>query len=884
MTGSGRTGSGAAAAASGAIRRGVSLPGSDDAGSKRGLTGIWRSGAAALALALVLAPVALVLAPAGGLASRAWAQDAAAPPASILGTPAGLLLAGIAAACALTAAGLAVAFWRAERQRRRMQAAFNAVPWPRQLVQRDGSPLVSNPAFVERFGDCRRPLPEVLAEQVATARSRHDVRRLAENAAAGIDGHVEAQVIDPATGERIWLDVRAQPMPGMNGLVAWVTEDITARRQMQDILRSEMARFVDLLEHAPVGFYSVDGGGRFLFVNKTMTDWLDTTPEKLTDGEIRLHDLIPAAAAGGAPAYAPFAADTIDAASNGESIASGPREVGFVGPSGHRIETYVTQEVVGGEDGQPLSTRSVVRNLSDERQVRDALERSERRFRRFFQQAPIGIALLDAQERVQECNAAFTKLMGVARDAVVGQPMPLLVRGADRPGLARLLARDGDESTPEVRPAAEPDTVCRVFATPLDADGAGGRRGLEREGHVLHLIDATEQKNLEEQFAQSQKMQAVGQLAGGIAHDFNNLLTAMIGFCDLLLLRHRPGDQSFADLMQVKQNANRAANLVRQLLAFSRQQTLRPTVLSVTDVLQELMHLLRRLIGENIQLDVIHGRGLWAVKVDQGQLEQVIINLAVNARDAMAEAGGELAIRTSNRELSRPVKREGETVPPGDYVLIEVADSGCGIAQENLDRIFEPFFSTKAVGAGTGLGLSTVYGIVKQTGGFILVDSAPDVGTNFQIYLPRYRPAAGDPAAAKAVQAQVTDLTGMGTLLLVEDEEAVRAFSARALRKKGYDVLEASSGEQALETMHAQGDKVDLLITDVVMPNLDGPTLVRRVRESHPDLKVIFISGYTEDSFRRNLGEESDIHFLGKPFTLKQLAGMVKDVLYADAS
>jgi two-component system cell cycle sensor histidine kinase/response regulator CckA len=304
----------------------------------------------------------------------------------------------------------------------------------------------------------------------------------------------------------------------------------------------------------------------------------------------------------------------------------------------------------------------------------------------------------------------------------------------------------------------------------------------------------------------------------------------------------------------------------------------------VTDVLQELMHLLRRLIGENIQLDVIHGRSLWDVKVDQGQLEQVIINLAVNARDAMAEGGGELAIRTSNQQLTRPLKREGETVPPGDYVRIEVADSGCGIAQENLDRIFEPFFSTKEVGAGTGLGLSTVYGIVKQTGGFILVDSAPGVGTNFQIYLPRHQPAAGDAVAGKSAQSQVTDLTGMGTLLLVEDEDAVRAFSARALRKKGYDVLEASSGEHALDVMEQQGDKVDLLITDVVMPNLDGPTLVRRVRETYPDVKVIFISGYTEDSFRRNLGEESDIHFLGKPFTLKQLAGMVKDVLYADAT
>ena len=240
---------------------------------------------------------------------------------------------------------------------------------------------------------------------------------------------------------------------------------------------------------------------------------------------------------------------------------------------------------------------------------------------------------------------------------------------------------------------------------------------------MLHFIDVTEQKNLEVQFAQSQKMQAVGQLAGGVAHDFNNLLTAMIGFCDLLLMRFRPGDPSFADIMQIKQNANRAANLVRQLLAFSRQQTLQPRILDITDVLVELSHLLRRLIGENIELKVVHGRDLGLAKVDQGQLEQVIINLAVNARDAMP-GGGTLTIRTANvTSRPAPMRRGHETMPAGNYVLIEVTDTGIGIPKENLARIFEPFFSTKEIGSGTGLGLSTVYGIVKQTGGFIFVDS-----------------------------------------------------------------------------------------------------------------------------------------------------------------
>jgi two-component system cell cycle sensor histidine kinase/response regulator CckA len=398
-------------------------------------------------------------------------------------------------------------------------------------------------------------------------------------------------------------------------------------------------------------------------------------------------------------------------------------------------------------------------------------------------------------------------------------------------------------------------------------------------GFIAHFIDVTEQKNLEVQFAQSQKMQAVGQLAGGIAHDFNNLLTAMIGFSDLLLLRHRPGDQSFADIMQIKQNANRAANLVRQLLAFSRQQTLQPRQLVITDILAELSHLLARLIGENIELKMIHGRDLGLVKADQGQLEQVVINLAVNARDAMAD-GGALTIRTANVIVAEDKMHKGEIMPKGEYVVVEVEDSGCGIPQEILDRIFDPFFSTKEVGAGTGLGLSTVYGIVKQTGGFIFVDSVVGRGTIFSLFLPHFAGGAESGVPIGEIEAPVQkDLSGIGNVLLVEDEDAVRAFGSRALRNKGYNVLEANSGEQALEVLRDSAEQIDLLITDVVMPKVDGPTLVKTVRESHPDLKVIFISGYTEDNFRQKLGEDEGIHFLPKPFSLKQLAAKVKEVM-----
>jgi signal transduction histidine kinase/ActR/RegA family two-component response regulator len=419
------------------------------------------------------------------------------------------------------------------------------------------------------------------------------------------------------------------------------------------------------------------------------------------------------------------------------------------------------------------------------------------------------------------------------------------------------------------------DRRARTALTPLV-------QALEKpaEGAAAQPSDGGER--LEAQLAQTLRLQAVGQLAGGIAHDFNNLLTAMIGFCDLLLLRHRPGDQSFADVMQIRQNANRAASLVRQLLAYSRQQTLQPRVISLAEVLAELVHLLRRLIGSNIDLKIEHGADLYPVLVDQGQLEQVVINLAVNARDAMPE-GGTLTIRTANAILAQPVASAGEIMPPGDYVRIDVIDTGTGITPDIIDRIFEPFFSTKPVGAGTGLGLSTVYGIVRQSGGHVVLDSKVGEGTTFSIYMPRHAEVPTGATRREGEEETARDLTGAGTILLVEDEDAVRLFSARALRNKGYKVLEARSGEAALDILGQDGEPVDLLITDVVMPEMDGPALVEKVRAGRPGMKVIFISGYAESAFREQASGSGQLHFLAKPFSLKQLAGKVKDVLEAEA-
>jgi two-component system, cell cycle sensor histidine kinase and response regulator CckA len=548
--------------------------------------------------------------------------------------------------------------------------------------------------------------------------------------------------------------------------------------------------------------------------------------------------------------------------------------VTFTGLQGRVLQAFVSQGVARGPDGK-LRTRSVVRDLTSEREMALALQRSEQSFQRFFEEAPAGIVLVDAGGVITETNRAFQRIVG-SGDGGKGRRLLDLVHAEDRAALTERLDRgtrgEGDVGAIEVRlQGGSRETIVSLHASRLDRGGAGGG------GQIVHFQDVTDRKKLEAQFAQSHKMQAVGQLAGGIAHDFNNLLTAMIGFCDLLLVRHQPGDPSFADIMQVKQNANRAANLVRQLLAFSRQQTLQPKVLNITDVLSEITHLLRRLIGENIKLKMAHGRDLHLVRVDQGQLEQVIINLAVNARDAMA-GGGNLTIQTGNFTLAEPEQRGVETMPAGDYVMIEVQDTGIGIPAENLSRIFEPFFSTKEVGSGTGLGLSTVYGIVRQTGGFVFVDSAPGKGAAFKIYLPRHK-GEQKVAVAEGGMEQRTDLTGAGTVLLVEDEDAVRLFSARALRNKGYKVVEAKSGEAALELLGTYGNRIDLLITDVVMPEMDGTTLVRLVRERRPELRVLCISGYAEEAFRKRLDSADGIQFLPKPFSLDQLAGKVKDVM-----
>ncbi|HBH42077.1 MAG TPA: hybrid sensor histidine kinase/response regulator, partial [Rhizobiales bacterium] len=504
----------------------------------------------------------------------------------------------------------------------------------------------------------------------------------------------------------------------------------------------------------------------------------------------------------------------------------------------------------------------------------------ELRFARLFHSAPIAIATIDAQGFISATNAAFLRLFSGAADEGRKVSLESLVEPESHQGLRQALdaaiARQGLIEPVDIAFAGDRERSGRIYLSPIEqTDG-------DNEAAIAYAIDTTEQRALELQIAQGQKMQAVGQLAGGIAHDFNNMLTAIIGFSDFLLMNHRPTDPAFQDIMNIKQNANRAAGLVRQLLAFSRQQTLRPQVLALGDVLSELSILLGRLLGENIELTLHQANDLWSVKADLHQFEQVILNLAVNSRDAMP-GGGKLVIRTANVSERESRELGQRHIPPGEYVLIEVRDTGTGMSEEVKEKIFEPFFSTKEIGRGTGLGLSTVYGIVKQTGGYIFAESAEGNGTTMRVYLPRYIESAREVEQSKIERRPAAekpkDLTGRGTVLLVEDEDAVRSFAARALAQRGYHVLEATTGAEALDVFSNYDGEVDLVVSDVVMPEMDGPTLMAKLRLERPDLKIIFISGYAEDSFRRHLAENEDFMFLQKPFDLKELAAAVKAAL-----
>ncbi len=679
-----------------------------------------------------------------------------------------------------------------------------------------------------------------------------------------------------------WLRMRVRPL-GQGKREAkyavWSIADITRDRERQEDVFQELQHAIEYLDHAPCGFFSVNPAGDLVYVNATLANWLDHDLAEIGSGGLKLTDIVSG-----------------DGASLLTSIAAVPGEVktevidiDLRMRGGKTMPVRLYHKLAFGADGVPGASRTlVISRARDERS--DPQRAAEVRFMRFFDHTPMAIATVDRAGDVVRANARFAKLaQGLGLEAGASNSIFRTVSARDRSSLIAAINQaaegQGDIAPVEAMLDGGKERWGQFFVTAVEANER------ETEAAIVYMLETTERRTLENQINQSQKMDMVGQLAGGIAHDFNNVLSAIMMANDFLLNAHKPTDPSFQDIMQIKQNATRAATLVRQLLAFSRKQTLRPQVLDLGDALSDLTMLLRRLIGEKVKFDPVHGRDLWQVKVDVSQFEQVIVNLAVNARDAMPD-GGKLTIKTANVSAQEAEKLSYKGMPPADYVRIDVSDTGTGIPAEIVDKIFEPFFSTKEVGKGTGLGLSTVYGIVKQTGGFVYVNSEQGKGTTFRIFLPRHH-AEQEPqhesqatngsakdGAAEPPKPRV-DLTGQGTILLVEDEEGLRSLNARGLRSRGYTVVEASNGIEALEALEERDGAIDLVVSDVVMPEMDGPTLLRSMRKRNPNLKIIFVSGYAEDAFAKSLEENEKFDFLAKPFALSALVAKVKETMAA---
>ena len=700
------------------------------------------------------------------------------------------------------------------------------------------------------------------------------IYRLSQAAGSGKRAFEEARATLP-DGRGAWFRIGVRPVARAGRAeIIWTLSDVTGERERHENVFQELQHAVDFLDHAPAGFFAAKADGAIVYMNATLAGWLDQDLTRIGPGALSLSEILAGEGAALVEAVAPK-----PGATSTEII-----DVDLKTRGGRPQPARLLHAVSWGADGAPGPSRTLVLDRGPGADISEPLRAAEVRFARFFNNTPLAIATVDARGRIGRANAPFARLFG---DRMRGESedrsvYACLDQERDRTALEVAVAAaakgEGDVAPVDAALPGEGQRSVTLFVTRVDdRDG-------DDEVAVVYALDTTDQRALEAKFAQSQKMNAVGQLAGGVAHDFNNVLTAIIGYSDLLLANHRPTDPSFQDIMQIKQNANRAASLVRQLLAFSRRQTLRPQVIALGDVLADVRMLLSRLLGEKVKLEVVHGRDLWLIKADLNQFEQVIINLVVNARDAMVEHnpdGGMVTIRTRNLAAADVAALGHSEMAAGDYVQIDVEDTGPGIPEGIIDKIFEPFFSTKEVGKGTGLGLSTVYGIVKQTDGYVFALSEAGKGATFRVFLPRHMAAPESEEARPAVAAPAPqqDMTGSGTVLLVEDEDAVRAFASRALISRGYTVIEARSGVEALEQMEIHGREVQLVVSDVVMPEMDGPSLLRELRKSQPKLKIIFVSGYAEDAFKKNLPEGEAFSFLPKPFSLKQLVQAVKETM-----
>ncbi len=688
------------------------------------------------------------------------------------------------------------------------------------------------------------------------------IYQLGQAAKAGVvsarDLRVQAGSSAPHAGrdEAKWLRLCVAPLASNSrgGKTLWRLIDITGDRAHQEEAFSRLQFIISYLDQAPVGFFSALPSGKVDYVNATLATWLGFDLGEVQSGKLTLKQLLGEEASKVLSALAP--------------VTAGQRVDRFKLPlkaKNGQVEVFSLMNRADFDGaGHPLPSRCMVMRGSDE-----TVERQEQSagLAHLISSIPIGYAELDVEGNLENANRQFLELS------------TLLKRGA---AFAEALDADGatrfrkfwQNAATESAPSFQFDCGFQG-AEPRNANLSFSKvAGQDR--FVIFAIDKTESRLMEAQLAQSQKMQAIGQLSSGLAHDFNNMLTPIIGFADLLLTKMRPTDPSFQDVMSIKQNANRAAGLVRHLLAFSRKQTMQPKMYDLSESMADLGVLLKRVVGDKVDLSINYGRDLWPVMVDIHQLEQAIVNLASNARDAMPQ-GGKLVLSTANVSVEQS-HDFGHGLPAGEYVVVQSTDTGQGIPKAIVDKIWDPFFTTKEVGKGTGLGLSMVYGFVKQSGGFIYCDSEVGHGTTFRIVLPRHIAETAPVEIAKPAESEAKreDFSGRGRVLIVEDEDSVRAFASRALTSRGYTVVEANTGEVGLEVVEGDAQGFELILSDVVMPEMDGPTMLKELRQRGHKMKFIFMSGYAEDAFEKTPDFPTDFGFLQKPFSLKQLVEKVK--------
>lgn len=669
------------------------------------------------------------------------------------------------------------------------------------------------------------------------------------------------------SAENIPVQFEVSVSPLENGRTLWRLRRLAG---LNEALGAADARAL-FVEDAPLGFYVARGNGQITYMNSWLREHLGLSEDV---ADLKVEDIL-----------RPESVKIL----RRDKRSNEPLWLDLHLRARDGVETHVQSATTWSGRGADAVSRTII--LSPSISKRNATERltavsASRPLKTehdpLFEDAPFGVARLEGESLASACILDANRSLV---EITEGNALP----GGKFSDLFQC-ENNGDDLTEKLLAAVDKPIPLKTRTTPARAVNVFVTLDSSGRPLIAYAMDVSEETQLKDRLVHSEKMQAIGQLAGGVAHDFNNMLTAVMGYTDNLLARHPVGDPSFDELQQISELSSRSAELVKMLLAFSRQQTFKRDMLNVSNVLNELNYLIRPLLDERVSLKLLHGRDLPMIRADKGQLENAIINLAVNARDAMVEkGGGNLTISTSRATGDDANDLGFGFVKPGEYLCIDIVDNGTGMPPEVMENIFEPFFTTKEQGKGTGLGLATVYGIVKQSDGYICPSSKVGVGTSFRIYLPALTAEEVErEKAALAPQEEVDikpkaprDLAGRGLIMLVEDEDGVRNIAVSTLQARGYDVISAADGEEALELIIEHEGQIDLLISDVILPGIDGPNLLKQARAYLGNARVMFISGYSEGDLTRTLDEERAISFLPKPFRMAKLAERVKEELEA---